>query len=63
MKNSKKKVLQARLDNIDKNAEIEATNLITSQIIANQELEDEYKQGLIDKEEYEREVRTPETLQ
>lgn len=51
----KKRALQERLDNIDKNAEIEATNLITSQIIANQELEDEYKQGLIDKEEYERE--------
>lgn len=49
------RALQARLDNIDKQSEIEATNLITSQILANQELEDEYKQGLIDKEEYERE--------
>lgn len=49
------RALQSRINNLDKYAEIEATNLVTSQIIANQELEDEYKQGLIDREEYERE--------
>lgn len=55
LEEKEKKAYQKRLENIDKRSEIEATNLITSQILANQELEDEYKQGLIDKEEYERE--------
>lgn len=55
LEEKEKKAYQKRLENIDRQSEIEATNLITSQILANQELEDEYKQGLINREEYERE--------
>lgn len=55
LEEQEKRAFQMRINNIDKYAEIEATNLTTSQIIANQELEDEYKQGLINREEYERE--------
>lgn len=52
---AQKRLMQERINNLDKYAEIEAINLVTSQITANQELEDEYKQGLINREEYERE--------
>lgn len=55
LEEQEKRAFQMRMNNIDKYAEIEATNLTTSQILANQELEDEYKQGLINREEYERE--------
>lgn len=55
LEEKEKKAYQKRLENIDRQSEIEATNLVTSQILANQELEDEYKQGLINREEYERE--------
>lgn len=55
LEEQEKRALQMRMNHIDKYAEIEATNLATSQILANQELEDEYKQGLINREEYERE--------
>lgn len=49
-KNQKKKV-----DLIKKYSEISAINLTTSQITAESELEEEYRQGLINREEYERE--------
>ena len=44
-----------KVDLIKKYAEISATNLTTSQISAESELEDEYRQGLLNREEYERE--------
>lgn len=47
--------MQEKADRLLEQSEIEATNISTSQILANTELEDAYKQGLIDREEYEKE--------
>lgn len=53
--NEEEKQQKKKVSLIKKYAEISATNLTTSQITAEDELEDEYRQGLLNREEYERE--------
>jgi len=54
-KKSDEKALKDRIDELNKLSEIEATNLVTSQIEENMALEEKYKEGLLSREEYERE--------
>lgn len=49
------KIRQDRIDELNKLSGIEATNLVTSQIEENMALEEKYKEGLLSREEYERE--------
>ena len=52
---AEEKQQKKKVDMIKRYSEISATNLTTSQITAENDLEDEYRQGLINREEYERE--------
>ena len=54
-KKADEKALKDRIDELNKLSEIEATNLVTSQIEENMALEEKYKEGLLSREEYERE--------
>ena len=53
--NAEERQQKKKVDLIKKYSEISAINLTTSQITAESELEEEYRQGLINREEYERE--------
>lgn len=54
-KKADEKALKDRIDELNKLSEIEATNLVTAQIEENLALEEKYKEGLLSREEYERE--------